>query len=108
MRLGARGGAILSRSVQARAYADGKILNEEERAQETMYIKKMEKEKLEKAKQAAKAETATGDQKESTSSSSIPGPSTDSSKNLAIFAGIAAVLAAGVWTLCKFSRGMDF
>ncbi|MCO5605162.1 hypothetical protein L7F22_059342 [Adiantum nelumboides] len=97
MRLGARRGAILPRSVQVRAYADGKVLSEEERAHENMYIKKMEKEKLEKAKLAAKTETPTGAQEEESATTSIPGPSSDSSKNFAIFAGVAAVLAVGVW-----------
>ncbi|KAH7301085.1 hypothetical protein KP509_23G011500 [Ceratopteris richardii] len=103
-RLCSRRAALVSRTGQAqlRAYSDGKVLSEEERAQENMYIKKMEKEKLEKARQAAaaKGETSSESHTESfsgTSSSSIPGPSKDSSKNLAIFAGITGILAVTVW-----------
>ncbi|XP_059317586.1 uncharacterized protein At2g27730, mitochondrial-like isoform X2 [Lycium ferocissimum] len=41
-----------------RSFSDGKVLGEEERAQENIYIKKMERERLEKAKQKAEREKA--------------------------------------------------
>ncbi|OIT22707.1 PREDICTED: uncharacterized protein At2g27730, mitochondrial-like [Nicotiana attenuata] len=43
-----------------RYFSDGKgrVLGEEERAQETIYIQKMERERLEKAKQKAEREKA--------------------------------------------------
>ncbi|KAL3338246.1 hypothetical protein AABB24_030408 [Solanum stoloniferum] len=41
-----------------RYFSDGKILGEEERAQENIYIQKMERERLEKAKQKAEREKA--------------------------------------------------
>ncbi|KAM3268466.1 hypothetical protein CQW23_13032 [Capsicum baccatum] len=49
-----------------RNFSDGKILGEEERAQENIYIQKMERERLEKAKQKIekeKAEKEKGDKK---------------------------------------------
>ena len=48
-------GALLTLS---RFYGDGKVLSEEERAAENVYIKKMERERLEKLKQKAAKESA--------------------------------------------------
>ncbi|PRQ56074.1 putative NADH:ubiquinone reductase (H(+)-translocating) [Rosa chinensis] len=57
--------ALLTRSMESsrgatRYYSDGKgkILSEEERAAENVYIKKMERERLEKLKQKAAKESA--------------------------------------------------
>eukprot|EP00250_Pteridium_aquilinum_P002338 c12533_g1_i1 orf=205-564(+) len=97
MRLGAKRGAFHSRSLQSRAFSDGKMLSDEERAAETMYIKKMEKEKLEKAKQGIKVEesAAAGDSSSGSGSSSIPERPTGTWKIVAVF-GIAGLLALGV------------
>ncbi|KAJ8540315.1 hypothetical protein K7X08_030234 [Anisodus acutangulus] len=54
------GGNVAQRSYISgiRSFSDGKILGEEERAQENIYIKKMERERLEKANQKAEREKA--------------------------------------------------
>ncbi|XP_010321348.1 uncharacterized protein At2g27730, mitochondrial isoform X1 [Solanum lycopersicum] len=50
--------ALRSSVTGLRHFSDGKILGEEERAQENIYIQKMERERLEKAKQKAEREKA--------------------------------------------------
>ena len=51
--------AAPSASLFSRYFSDGKrILSEEERAKETVYIQKMERERLEKLKQKAEKEKA--------------------------------------------------
>ncbi|CAM8955065.1 unnamed protein product [Rhodiola kirilowii] len=42
----------------ARCFSDGRILSEEERAKETVYIQKMERERLEKLKKKLEKELA--------------------------------------------------
>lgn len=108
MRLGAKRAGTFSRGVQSRAFSDGRVLSEEERAAENMYIKKMEKEKLEKAKQGIKHEgPEAGSSTSESGSSSVPGVSTDSSKNIAVFAGVVAVLAVGWWLVRPRSKKQE-
>ncbi|CAM8879268.1 unnamed protein product [Rhodiola kirilowii] len=86
---------IAARYISRRLSSGGKILSEEEKAAENVYIKKMEKEKLEKlAQKGPKAEEkpATGsgssttptDAKPSTATSSTSGVSTDKHRNYAV------------------------
>lgn len=108
IRLCAKRAGTFSRVVQSRAFSDGRVLNDEERAAENMYIRKIEKEKLEKAKQGIKHESsASGSSTSEPGSTSIPGPSTDSSKNIAVFAGVAAVLAVGWWLVRPTSKKQE-
>ncbi|XP_027083491.1 uncharacterized protein At2g27730, mitochondrial [Coffea eugenioides] len=97
------------RYVSRRFSSSGKVLSEEEKAAENVYIKKIEQEKLEKlARKGPKAEeTATGsggsgsvaDAKPSAQSSSTPGVSTDKYRNYAVVAGAVTLLGAGGWYL---------
>lgn len=83
----------------------GKILSEEEKAAENIYIKKMEQEKLEKLARKGvnpeelKASSGSTHGGQSTSSEKV---STDSTKNVAVLAGVVAVVA-GVWWYVKAS-----
>lgn len=96
-----------SRHFSRRGFSQGsgKILSEEEKAAENIYIKKMEQEKLEKlARKGVKPEehrASSGSTQggESTSSEKV---STDSTKNVAVLAGVVAVVA-GVWWYVKAS-----
>ncbi|CAM8964193.1 hypothetical protein QQ045_003613 [Rhodiola kirilowii] len=101
---------IAARYISRRLSSGGKILSEEEKAAENVYIKKMEKEKLEKlAQKGPKAEEkpATGsgssttptDAKPSTATSSTSGVSTDKHRNYAVVAGVVTVLGAVGWYL---------
>ncbi|KAK1410943.1 hypothetical protein QVD17_37486 [Tagetes erecta] len=100
------------RYVSRRFSSSGKILSEEEKAAENIYIKKVEQEKLEKlARQGQKAAEASsassggsgsvpGTASRSTaSSSSTGGVSTDKYKNYAIVAGALTGLGALGWYL---------
>ncbi|KAJ0976714.1 hypothetical protein J5N97_012188 [Dioscorea zingiberensis] len=91
----------------ARRLFSGKILSEEEKAAENVYIKKMEQEKLEKlARKGVNTEgqpsaTAAGDVKPSgaAASSSTSGVSTDKNRNYAVVAGTVTALSALGWYL---------
>ncbi|KDP34402.1 hypothetical protein JCGZ_12683 [Jatropha curcas] len=104
---------MAARYVSRRFSSGGKILSEEEKAAENVYIKKTEQEKLEKlARKGPKPEeTATSgpggsptDVKPSASSSSTTGESTekistDKYKNYAVVAGIVTSFGALGWYL---------
>ncbi|CAA3000102.1 probable beta-1,4-xylosyltransferase IRX9 [Olea europaea subsp. europaea] len=96
------------RYVSRRLSSNGRVLSEEEKAAENVYIKKKEQEKLEKlAREGPKQEKtpATGsggsgsvsDAKQSGQTSSTPKVSTDNYRNYAVVAGIATALAAFGW-----------
>ncbi|KAL2485583.1 Uncharacterized protein Adt_30339 [Abeliophyllum distichum] len=96
------------RYVSRRLSSSGRVLSEEEKAAENVYIKKKEQEKLEKlAREGPKPEKtpATGsggtgsvsDAKTSGQTSSTPKVSTDSYRNYAVVAGIATAFAAFGW-----------
>ncbi|OVA06027.1 hypothetical protein BVC80_1707g137 [Macleaya cordata] len=100
-----------ARYVSRRFSSGGKILSEEEKAAENIYIKKLEKEKLEKlARKGPKPEeqpaASTGaggsvtDAKPSGgSTSSTSGVSIDKNRNYAVLAGVIAGLGALGWYL---------
>ncbi|KAF9598245.1 hypothetical protein IFM89_026076, partial [Coptis chinensis] len=86
----------------------GKVLGEEEKAAENVYIKKIEQEKLEKlARKGPKPEdqptTSTSgsvaDAKPSGSTSSTSGVSTDKYRNYGVLAGVVTALGALGWYL---------
>ncbi|ESQ51234.1 hypothetical protein EUTSA_v10017451mg [Eutrema salsugineum] len=91
--------------VLSRRFSSGKVLSEEERAAENVFIKKMEQEKLEKiarqgpgeqaagAAGAAKASGATS----SASAESGPKVSEDKYRNYAVVAGVVTVFGAIGW-----------
>ncbi|KAJ8506807.1 hypothetical protein OPV22_007693 [Ensete ventricosum] len=93
---------IAARYVARRLSTGGKVLSEEEKAAENVYIKKMEKEKLEKLahkgpkpgeQTPGKQETPAGDVKPSTpppGSSTAAGVSNDNIRNYAVLAGTVA------------------
>ncbi|VAI00485.1 unnamed protein product [Triticum turgidum subsp. durum] len=106
-------GRAAARFVQTRLRSSGKVLSEEERAAENVYIKKMEQEKREKL--ARKQGPSTGEQAPSTpsagagdvntagagstTSASAAGTSTDKNRNYAVLAGTLAGLSALGWYL---------
>ncbi|KAI3794759.1 hypothetical protein L1987_37396 [Smallanthus sonchifolius] len=97
------------RYVSRRFSSSGKILSEEEKAAENVYIKKVEQEKLEKlARKGLKAESpetssggsGSGSASGSTASSpSTDGVSTDKYRNYAVVAGVLTGLGALGWYL---------
>ncbi|XP_037428588.1 uncharacterized protein At2g27730, mitochondrial-like isoform X2 [Triticum dicoccoides] len=105
-------GRAAARFVQTRLRSSGKVLSEEERAAENVYIKKMEQEKREKL---ARKGPSTGEQAPSTpsagagdvntagagstASASAAGTSTDKNRNYAVLAGTLAGLSALGWYL---------
>ncbi|XP_010685998.2 uncharacterized protein At2g27730, mitochondrial [Beta vulgaris subsp. vulgaris] len=100
-------GRIAARYVSRRFSSGGKVLSEEEKAAENVYIKKMEKEKLEKlARQGPKptegqatssGAPATEAVKPSGPDTSAPKTSTDKHRNYAILAGLITAVGAGGW-----------
>ncbi|OWM73649.1 uncharacterized protein At2g27730, mitochondrial [Punica granatum] len=102
---------IAARYVTRRLSSNGKVLSEEEKAAENVYIKKMEQEKLEKlARKGPKPEEAPGssgggsvtDAKPSGSSASGASTekvSTDKYRNYAVLAGTITALGAIGWYL---------
>ncbi|XP_021716755.1 uncharacterized protein At2g27730, mitochondrial-like [Chenopodium quinoa] len=100
-------GRVAARYVSRRFSSGGKVLGEEEKAAENVYIKKMEKEKLEKAarqgpKQAEGEATNSGAPaaeavKPSGSEPSAPKISTDKHRNYAVLAGLVTALGAAGW-----------
>lgn len=91
----------------SRRLSSGKILSEEEKAAENIYIKKAEQEKLEKlARKGPKPDETpaassgpVADAKPSGGTSSTPNVSTDKHRNYAVVAGIATMAAAAGWYL---------
>ncbi|KAG2327381.1 hypothetical protein Bca4012_036382 [Brassica carinata] len=91
----------------SRRFSNGKVLNEEEKAAENVFIKKMEKERLEKiarqgpGEQAASGAKASGGGGGGTSSAgsaeSGPKVSEDKDRNYAVVAGVVAVVGAIGW-----------
>ncbi|KAM7496931.1 hypothetical protein LguiA_021345 [Lonicera macranthoides] len=102
------------RSVSRRFSSNGRVLGEEEKAAENVYIKKIEQEKLEKLarkgpKPEEKATTSAGgpggpetvvpEAKPSATSSSTEGVSTDKYRNYAVLAGVITALGGLGWYL---------
>lgn len=94
------------RYISRRLSSGGKILSEEEKAAENIYIKKVEQEKLEKlARKGYKpeeqptstTEVTSTDAKPSGPDSSTSGVSTDKDRNYAVLAGVVAAAAALGW-----------
>ncbi|KAG2670728.1 hypothetical protein I3760_14G101600 [Carya illinoinensis] len=100
---------MAARFVSRRFSSGGKILSEEEKAAENVYIKKLEQEKLEKlARKGPKPEekpatssggSVTDAKPTSSSSSSTSGVSNDKYRNYAVLAGTITVLASVGWYL---------
>ncbi|KAF8111167.1 hypothetical protein N665_0076s0160 [Sinapis alba] len=89
----------------SRRFSNGKVLSEEEKAAENVFIKKREQEKLEKiARQGPGEQAASGGAKASngggaSSASTESGPkvSEDKDRNYAVVAGVVAVLGGIGW-----------
>ncbi|XP_074302751.1 uncharacterized protein At2g27730, mitochondrial-like [Silene latifolia] len=105
-------GRVALKSIARRFSSSGKILSEEEKAAENVYIKKMEKEKLEKAarqglKPEATAAPGSGSgvppvsdaAKASGAEASSSKVSSDKFRNYAVVAGALTVLGAAGWYL---------
>ncbi|KAJ8510931.1 hypothetical protein OPV22_001365 [Ensete ventricosum] len=103
---------VAARYVVRRLSSGGKVLSEEEKAVENVYIKKMEQEKLEKLahkgskpgqQTPAKSETPAAAAKPGTPpGSSTASVSTDKNRNYAVLAGtVSAVCALGWYLLSK-------
>ncbi|KAL8245414.1 hypothetical protein R6Q59_011672 [Mikania micrantha] len=93
-----------ARYVSRRFSTSGKVLGEEEKAAENVYIKKTEREKLEKlANKSQKPEETpavnTVDAKASEHTSAPKGVSTDIHRNYAVLAGTVTGLSALGWYL---------
>ncbi|KAI3518821.1 hypothetical protein L1887_07639 [Cichorium endivia] len=96
------------RYVSRRLSSSGKILSEEEKAAENVYIKKMEKERLEKLARKGHAEAtsansgggaAGGSGGEAKGSGPAIGVSSDKNRNYAVLAGVVTGLGALGWYL---------
>ncbi|KAJ8551998.1 hypothetical protein K7X08_028441 [Anisodus acutangulus] len=95
------------RYVSRRLSSSGKVLSEEEKAAENVYIKKMEKEKLEKLArkgpkpedQAATSAGGSGSVADAAPSaqSSTPGVSNDNYRNYGVLAGLVTGVGALGW-----------
>ncbi|KAK4358578.1 hypothetical protein RND71_020807 [Anisodus tanguticus] len=95
------------RYVSRRLSSSGKVLSEEEKAAENVYIKKMEKEKLEKLArkgpkpedQAATSVGGSGSVADAASSAqaSTPGVSNDNYRNYGVLAGLVTGVGALGW-----------
>eukprot|EP00244_Chara_vulgaris_P004556 TRINITY_DN1900_c0_g1_i1.p1 TRINITY_DN1900_c0_g1~~TRINITY_DN1900_c0_g1_i1.p1 ORF type:complete len:123 (-),score=22.28 TRINITY_DN1900_c0_g1_i1:381-749(-) len=103
-RLAQRNGVMLTRAYSTEASRTGKVLTDEERAAENMYIKKMEHERLEKMKKAQQSQVA--QTKEATSPSTRSGnegataeKATESSTTVAVFGGLSAAALGGYFFL---------
>ncbi|KAK9280588.1 hypothetical protein L1049_014282 [Liquidambar formosana] len=99
---------VAARYISRRLSSSGKILSEEEKAAENVYIKKIEQEKLEKlARKGPKPEentvTSSGgsaaDVKPSAPASSTSRVSTDKYRNYAVVAGVVTGFGALGWYL---------
>jgi len=116
------GEVLLARSFARREMSsgNGRMLHDEEKAAETIYIKKMEKEKLEKlarkgfseeeAKKAVEGHPEAHPEAVkilNESASSSTNTSTDSTSNYAVIGGIIGVLAIGYWYFSGSSKKED-
>ncbi|KAL8140921.1 hypothetical protein V2J09_006942 [Rumex salicifolius] len=99
---------IAARYVSRRLSSGGKVLGEEEKAAENVYIKKMEQERLAKAARKgpqAEEKTTSGsadpisDAKPTGPSSSTSNVSTDKYRNYAVLAGTVTAIGAVGWYL---------
>ncbi|KAI8573458.1 hypothetical protein RHMOL_Rhmol01G0279400 [Rhododendron molle] len=101
---------LAARYVPRRLMSKGKVLGEEEKAAENVYIKKIEQEKMEKlARKGPKPEdkpptandvkTKATDVKTSDPASSTSGVSTDKYRNLAVAAALVTGLGSLGWYL---------
>ncbi|KAL6575748.1 hypothetical protein OROMI_011737 [Orobanche minor] len=100
---------IAARYVSRRFSSSGKVLSEEEKAAENVYIKKMEQEKLEKlARKGPKSDetpaassggptASVADAKPTGETSSTPKVSRDEAKNIAVAAGLATIAFGFGW-----------
>ncbi|KAG6415176.1 hypothetical protein SASPL_122580 [Salvia splendens] len=90
---------MAARHISRRLSSSGKVLSEEEKAAENIYIKKMEQEKLEKLAQKGPASGTVADAKPSSGSgtSETPNVSTDKHRNYGVVVGIGTALAAFGW-----------
>ncbi|XP_068663652.1 uncharacterized protein At2g27730, mitochondrial [Aristolochia californica] len=96
----------------SRRLSSGKVLSEEEKAAENVYIKKIEQEKLEKlARKGYKPEepavttgSTTGTAKANAEPSSTQGVSNSKERNYAVVAGVVAGLAGVGWYLKTRSK----
>ncbi|MCL7034680.1 hypothetical protein MKW94_022960 [Papaver nudicaule] len=102
---------IAARYVSRRMMSSGKILGEEERAAENIYIKKMEKEKLEKlarkgpenATPTPAAPASAAASTPSAAASSTSKTSTIKNRNYGVIAGVVAGLGGLGWYLMSNS-----
>ncbi|CAH8263924.1 unnamed protein product [Arabidopsis lyrata] len=93
--------------IVSRRFSSGKIFSEEEKAAENVFIKKMEKEKLEKIARQGPGEQAAGTASEakaagataSASAESGPKVSEDKNRNYAVVAGVVAIFGSIGWYL---------
>ncbi|CAE6016465.1 unnamed protein product [Arabidopsis arenosa] len=90
--------------IVSRRFSSGKIFSEEEKAAENVFIKKMEKEKLEKIARQGPGEQAAGSAKAagataSASAESGPKVSEDKNRNYAVVAGVVAIFGSIGWYL---------
>ncbi|WCJ41835.1 copper ion binding [Euphorbia peplus] len=104
---------MAARYVSRRFSSGGRVLSEEEKAAENIYIKKMEQEKLEKLarkgpkpeeKATSAASASAADVKPSGSATSAGGASTekvstDKNRNYAVIAGTVTIFGALGWYL---------
>ncbi|KAI3994512.1 hypothetical protein MKX01_012769 [Papaver californicum] len=106
---------IAARYVSRRMSSGGRVLGEEERAAENVYIKKMEKEKLEKlarkgpenatpTSSAPVSEATTAASTPSAAASSTSKTSTDRNRNYGVIAGVVAGLGGLGWYLMASSK----
>ncbi|XP_047968024.1 uncharacterized protein At2g27730, mitochondrial-like [Salvia hispanica] len=103
---------MAARYISRRLSSSGKVLSEEEKAAENIYIKKMEQEKLEKLAQKGPASGSVADAKPSGGSSSsgtseTPNVSTDKHRNYGVVVGIGTALAAVGWYLGSRKKAVE-
>ncbi|EOA28169.1 hypothetical protein CARUB_v10024360mg [Capsella rubella] len=91
--------------IVSRRFSSGKVLSEEEKAAENVFIKKMEQEKLEKIARQGPGEQAAGEAKAASGATSTasaesgPKVSEDKNRNYAVVAGVVTVFGAIGWYL---------
>ncbi|CAH1436686.1 unnamed protein product [Lactuca virosa] len=92
------------RYMSRRLSSSGKILSEEEKAAENVYIKKTEREKMEKLARKAQADATSatsggGGGGEAKGSGPAIGVSEDKNRNYAVIAGVVTAVGALGWYL---------
>ncbi|GJU90971.1 hypothetical protein Tco_1303394 [Tanacetum coccineum] len=103
---------VAVRYVSRRFSSGGKILSEEEKAAENIYIKKMEQERLEKlARKGQKAEgtsaSSGGADAKASESTASTSSTTDKNRNYAVIAGVVTGLGALGWYLKSKNKKTD-